>query len=163
MKIIYQELIKAGDQPPGPVGDGAGGSCGINARHKAYASAWLIDAGGGGRGKTWPTDLFYQARRESGNSACTFTVYAAGARKLTALQGQTDPLEIIADCFKAETDVLCFDEFFVSDMSDAMPLGGPTKALFTRASPWQRRQYSAGRTLSKWPATCAFSACNRCH
>ncbi|MGC6745595.1 AFG1/ZapE family ATPase [Escherichia coli] len=32
--------------------------------------------------------------------------------ELTALQGQTDPLEIIADRFKAETDVLCFDEFF---------------------------------------------------
>lgn len=31
--------------------------------------------------------------------------------ELTALQGQTDPLEIIADRFKAETDVLCFDEF----------------------------------------------------
>lgn len=52
--------------------------------------------------------------------------------ELTALQGQTDPLEIIADRFKAETDVLCFDEFFVSDITDAMLLGGLMKALFAR-------------------------------
>ncbi|XPE25294.1 AFG1/ZapE family ATPase [Shigella sonnei] len=26
----------------------------------------------------------------------------------------------MADCFKAETHVLCFDEFFVSDITDAM-------------------------------------------
>lgn len=51
--------------------------------------------------------------------------------ELTALQGQTDLLEIIADCFKAETDVLCFDEFFVFDITDAMLLGGLMKALFT--------------------------------
>lgn len=37
--------------------------------------------------------------------------------------GETDPLEIVADRFKAETDVLCFDEFFVSDITDAMLLG----------------------------------------
>jgi cell division protein ZapE len=33
--------------------------------------------------------------------------------ELTALQGKSDPLEIVADRFKAETDVLCFDEFCV--------------------------------------------------
>ncbi|MEA7188025.1 hypothetical protein ONJ45_28250, partial [Salmonella enterica subsp. enterica serovar Virginia] len=29
-----------------------------------------------------------------------------------------DPLDIIADRFKTETDVLCFDEFFVTDITD---------------------------------------------
>jgi cell division protein ZapE len=52
--------------------------------------------------------------------------------ELTALQGKSDPLEIVADRFKAETDVLCFDEFFVSDITDAMLLGGLMKALFAR-------------------------------
>ncbi len=84
--------------------------------------------------------------------------------ELTELQGQSDPLEIIADRFKAETDVLCFDEFFVSDITDAMLLGGLMKALFARGiTPGSDVKYSAGRTLSKWPATCAFFACNRCH
>jgi cell division protein ZapE len=44
--------------------------------------------------------------------------------ELITLQGHSDPLEILADRFKAETDVLCFDEFFVSDITDAMLLGG---------------------------------------
>lgn len=52
--------------------------------------------------------------------------------ELTALQGQIDPLDIIADRFKTETDVLCFDEFFVTDITDAMLLGGLMKALFAR-------------------------------
>lgn len=52
--------------------------------------------------------------------------------ELTALQGQSDPLDIIADRFKTETDVLCFDEFFVTDITDAMLLGGLMKALFAR-------------------------------
>jgi cell division protein ZapE len=52
--------------------------------------------------------------------------------ELTSLQGQSDPLEIVADRFKAQTDVLCFDEFFVSDITDAMLLGGLMKALFAR-------------------------------
>ncbi len=38
----------------------------------------------------------------------------------------------MAERFKAETDVLCFDEFFVSDITDAMLLGGLMKALFAR-------------------------------
>jgi cell division protein ZapE len=52
--------------------------------------------------------------------------------ELTQLQGQEDPLEVIADRFKAETDVLCFDEFFVSDITDAMLLATLLQALFAR-------------------------------
>lgn len=52
--------------------------------------------------------------------------------ELTQLQGQSDPLLTIADRFKAETDILCFDEFFVSDITDAMLLGTLMEALFAR-------------------------------
>ena len=52
--------------------------------------------------------------------------------ELTELQGQENPLEIIADGFKAQTDVLCFDEFFVSDITDAMLLATLLQALFAR-------------------------------
>ncbi|HAZ53584.1 MAG TPA: cell division protein ZapE, partial [Franconibacter helveticus] len=51
---------------------------------------------------------------------------------LTALECHSDPLEVIADRFKAQTGVLCFDEFFVSDITDAMLLGGLMQALFAR-------------------------------
>lgn len=51
---------------------------------------------------------------------------------LMALQGQENPLDIIADEFKKQTDVLCFDEFFVSDITDAMILGTLLEGLFAR-------------------------------
>lgn len=64
--------------------------------------------GGVGRGKTWLMYLFYRS--------------LPGVRKMR-LQGHQDPLEIISDAFKVETDVLYFDEFFVTDITDAMLLG----------------------------------------
>ncbi|WP_318366516.1 cell division protein ZapE [Enterobacter sp.] len=89
--------------------------------------------GGVGRGKTWLMDLFYQSLPGTRKQRLHFHRFMLRVHEeLTALQGQSDPLEIIADRFKAETDVLCFDEFFVSDITDAMLLGGLMKALFSR-------------------------------
>ncbi|MDO8235262.1 cell division protein ZapE [Citrobacter werkmanii] len=89
--------------------------------------------GGVGRGKTWLMDLFYYSLPGGRKQRLHFHRFMLRVHEeLTALQGQSDPLEIIADRFKAETDVLCFDEFFVSDITDAMLLGGLMKALFAR-------------------------------
>lgn len=89
--------------------------------------------GGVGRGKTWLMDLFYHSLPGERKQRLHFHRFMLRVHEeLTALQGQSDPLEVIADRFKAETDVLCFDEFFVSDITDAMLLGGLMKALFAR-------------------------------
>ncbi|WP_336218148.1 cell division protein ZapE [Citrobacter amalonaticus] len=89
--------------------------------------------GGVGRGKTWLMDLFYHSLPGERKQRLHFHRFMLRVHEeLTALQGQTDPLETLADRFKAETDVLCFDEFFVSDITDAMLLGGLMKALFAR-------------------------------
>lgn len=89
--------------------------------------------GGVGRGKTWLMDLFFQSLPGTRKQRLHFHRFMLRVHEeLTALQGQSDPLDIIADRFKAETDVLCFDEFFVSDITDAMLLGGLMKALFSR-------------------------------
>ncbi|NDO79689.1 cell division protein ZapE [Citrobacter sp. NCU1] len=89
--------------------------------------------GGVGRGKTWLMDLFYHSLPGERKQRLHFHRFMLRVHEeLTALQGKSDPLEIIADRFKAETDVLCFDEFFVSDITDAMLLGGLMKALFAR-------------------------------
>lgn len=89
--------------------------------------------GGVGRGKTWLMDLFYQSLPGARKQRLHFHRFMLRVHEeLTALQGESDPLEIVADRFKAETHVLCFDEFFVSDITDAMLLGGLMKALFAR-------------------------------
>ena len=51
--------------------------------------------------------------------------------ELNALGDVNDPLELVADKFKAEAEIICFDEFFVSDITDAMILGTLFEELFS--------------------------------
>lgn len=89
--------------------------------------------GGVGRGKTWLMDMFYQSLPGDRKLRLHFHRFILRVHEeLRALQGYSDPLEKVADDFKAQTDVLCFDEFFVSDITDAMLLGGLMQALFAR-------------------------------
>lgn len=52
--------------------------------------------------------------------------------ELNKLQGQSNQLEQVADGFKAQADVLCCDEFFVTDITDAMLLAELLRTLFAR-------------------------------
>ena len=89
--------------------------------------------GGVGRGKTWLMDMFFQTLPGDRKLRLHFHRFMLRVHEeLAQLQGQSDPLEIVADRFKAETDILCFDEFFVSDITDAMLLGTLMNALFAR-------------------------------
>lgn len=89
--------------------------------------------GGVGRGKTWLMDLFYESIPGERKLRLHFHRFMQRVhQELTELQGESDPILIIADRFKAETDLLCFDEFFVSDITDAMLLGTLMQALFKR-------------------------------
>ena len=51
-------------------------------------------------------------------------------QELKSLEGQPDPLKTIGKIFAKETKVICFDEFFVSDITDAMILGTLMEELF---------------------------------
>jgi cell division protein ZapE len=89
--------------------------------------------GGVGRGKTWMMDLFYQSlpfpeRRRRHFHRFMHDVHA----ELKALHERGAPLEVVAEHIAQNTRVLCFDEFFVSDIADAMILGGLFAALFKR-------------------------------
>ncbi|WBL74678.1 cell division protein ZapE [Serratia liquefaciens] len=89
--------------------------------------------GGVGRGKTWLMDMFFHSLPGERKLRLHFHRFMLRVHEeLTELQGQENPLEIIADGFKAQTDVLCFDEFFVSDITDAMLLATLLQALFAR-------------------------------
>lgn len=89
--------------------------------------------GGVGRGKTWLMDMFFHSLPGERKLRLHFHRFMLRVHEeLTELQGQENPLEIIADGFKAQTDVVCFDEFFVSDITDAMLLATLLQALFAR-------------------------------
>ena len=89
--------------------------------------------GGVGRGKTHLVDTFYDSLALERKIRVHFhrfmqRVHAA----LTQHSGAKNPLEVVADDIADEALVLCFDEFFVSDIGDAMILGGLIDALFRR-------------------------------
>lgn len=135
LETIYQELTAK--KTPAPQAQGLMARVGklLGKRETAENAPvrGLYMWGGVGRGKTWLMDLFYHSLPGERKQRLHFHRFMLRVHEeLTALQGQTDPLETLADRFKAETDVLCFDEFFVSDITDAMLLGGLMKALFAR-------------------------------
>ncbi|ABM04582.1 AFG1-family ATPase [Psychromonas ingrahamii 37] len=87
--------------------------------------------GGVGRGKTYLVDLFFHSLPTKRKQRLHFHHFMLRVHKeLSELQGQANPLVKIAQKFSFETDVLCFDEFYVDDITDAMILAGMLTALF---------------------------------
>jgi len=87
--------------------------------------------GGVGIGKTFLMDCFFHSLPFSTKMRMHFHQFMQRIHKeLTKQQGHKDPLEIIATQLAKETLVLCFDEFYVSDITDAMLLGRLVKLLF---------------------------------
>jgi cell division protein ZapE len=87
-----------------------------------------------GRGKTWLMDLFYQSLPFSERRRRHFHRFMHDAHaELKGLRNRrAEPLDYIAERIAAETRVLCFDELAVSDIADAMILGGLLEGLFAR-------------------------------
>jgi cell division protein ZapE len=84
-----------------------------------------------GRGKTFLMDLFYDCLPDGVGLRLHFHHFMARLhRELNLAFGQKNPLKGIAKRLASECRVLCFDEFFVSDIGDAMLLGGLIEALF---------------------------------
>lgn len=89
--------------------------------------------GGVGRGKTYLVDTFYNALPIKRKMRTHFHRFMQRVhRDLTELTGEKNPLTIVADRIADEAVVICFDEFFVSDIGDAMILGGLMQELFAR-------------------------------
>ncbi len=87
--------------------------------------------GGVGRGKTYLMDTFYDSLPFSKKMRTHFHRFMQRVhRELTDLEGEKNPLDIVAGRFAAEAEIICFDEFFVSDITDAMILGGLMEKLF---------------------------------
>ena len=89
--------------------------------------------GGVGRGKTMLMDWFFAGLAPGMGLRMHFHRFMQRVHHdLDTFKGIANPLHKVADGFAAEGQVLCFDEFFVSDIGDAMLLAELMKALFER-------------------------------
>lgn len=89
--------------------------------------------GGVGRGKSFLMDCFFDAVPYRRKKRIHFHAFMRQVHeRLLALKGAVDPLAQVADQIAKETRLLCFDEFHVSDIADAMMLGRLLESLFDR-------------------------------
>ena len=89
--------------------------------------------GGVGRGKTFLMDLFFEALDVEAKTRIHFHRMMRDVHaRLKGLDNVEDPLDAVAADIARETRVLCFDEFFVSDIGDAMILARLLAGLFDR-------------------------------
>lgn len=87
--------------------------------------------GGVGRGKTYLMDAFYDSlpfTRKTRTHFHRFMLDVHERRK--KYPNEQDPLKLVADEIAQQTRVLCFDEFYVSDIADAMILARLFEQLF---------------------------------
>ena len=122
---LYQRV--RADQAPGLLGRFAARFRGSKPARGLYL--W----GGVGRGKTMLMDLFGECLAEDERTRMHFHRFMQRVHgELNELKGTPNPLLVVADRLAAEGRVLCFDEFFVSDIGDAMILAELLSALFDR-------------------------------
>jgi cell division protein ZapE len=101
--------------------------------HRVEPERGLYLWGPVGRGKTWLMDLFFRSLPFAGARRRHFHRFMqdvhAGLREAQNLES---PLEQVAERIAQDTRVLCFDEFAVTDIADAMILSGLLAGLASR-------------------------------
>lgn len=87
--------------------------------------------GGVGRGKSMLMDVFFSGLPFRRKHRVHFHTFMQDVhRQLRLLKGESDPLAAVAKRISVSVRVLCFDEFHVSDIADAMILGRLFSFLF---------------------------------
>lgn len=136
LQSLYEQLLVAYENPVG------GGGFITRLRLRLLGAApkqqsLLIKGvyfwGGVGRGKTYLMDNFYESLPFDEKIRTHFHRFMRRVhRELKGLSGEKNPLEKVADNIAGQARVICFDEFFVSDITDAMLLGTLFELLFAR-------------------------------
>ena len=88
--------------------------------------------GGVGRGKSFLMDSFYAVVPLRRKTRVHFHAFMRDVHEeLKTLKSEVDPLATVAQRIARRYRLVCFDEFHVSDIADAMILGRLLTALFT--------------------------------
>ena len=130
LQRLYEDLIASekDHQPTGLMK-----LVGMVSRKKPEPELGLYFWGGVGRGKTYLVDTFYNSLPFKRKMRTHFHRFMQRVHnELTLLSGEKDPLKLVAKKIAEEARVICFDEFFVSDIGDAMILGNLMQELFAR-------------------------------
>lgn len=89
--------------------------------------------GGVGRGKSFLMDCFFNAVPYRRKKRIHFHAFMQQIhRELESFKGEPDPMLKVAERIAKEVRLLCFDEFHVSDIADAMILRRLLDGLFDR-------------------------------
>jgi cell division protein ZapE len=87
--------------------------------------------GGVGRGKSFLMDGFYSTVAIRRKRRIHFHAFMRDVHEdLATLKREEDPLELVAERIAKRSRLICFDEFHVSDIADAMILGRLLNELF---------------------------------
>ena len=136
LQQLYMKLLST-EKFPSSSGSNSNTKRNINSKNKSkLATAKGIYLWGKvGRGKTFLMDLFVNSLSSSFDTNIAkrqhFHHFMQDVHTgLNELKGKQDPLKRIAQAFAKQHKVLCFDEFFVSDIGDAMLLGNLLQYLF---------------------------------
>ena len=87
--------------------------------------------GGVGRGKSFLMDCFFAAVPLKRKTRLHFHEFMREVhRELVVLQGTADPLDVLARKIAKKYRLICFDEFHVADITDALILHRLLRALF---------------------------------
>ena len=128
LQALFEKLVEASQQKKSLLS-----RLGIFKQNKRKPITGLYFWGGVGRGKTWLVDTFYDCLPFEGKQRMHFHRFMQDVHtELKQLRDKTDPLDIIAERRARRIQVLCFDEFVVNDVADAVILARLLRGLFER-------------------------------
>ena len=126
LQDLFERLV---NNPSAPESAGLFGL--FKKKKPAKVEQGLYFWGGVGRGKTYLMDTFFDCLPMEKKMRLHFHRFMQMVhQELRKLKDVKNPLEIVGKQISDKAQVLCFDEFFVTDITDAMILAGLLDELF---------------------------------